>query len=112
MLKMKQKKAQQLMDIFMEYGWMLLAVIIIIGVIVYYLYASGHSPTSIYEYNNCLGEHFCEDIGGYNLSSVNFDTSNLIICKVSTNNYSTMDLKYYINDKSQLKQQYSNCKNE
>jgi uncharacterized protein (UPF0333 family) len=102
------QKGQAFMEFTLEYGWAILASIIVIAVLAIWFKPSSLLTANI-DMNNaiqCSGEKLCENFANSNYSSFKDSlTGNNemdIYCQKIINNYTTQQFTFHISDKNKL----------
>lgn len=100
----KKIKENSIIEFALTYGWIIAVAIIVILILAYFIKTS----PSMGNYYDCLGKNYCNDLG-MDYNKINFDTSNVIVCERSINNFSKINFNLVIVNETGLRNQYPNC---
>lgn len=103
---MKHKKSQGATEFLMTWGWLILIIIIVIGILGYYFFLN---TPEIIDYK-CLRENYCKDLNLEAKPSSDL-YSNVVTCQNNITDFSNIKYNFDITNMTALEEKYSECKN-
>lgn len=101
-------------NLLINYGWVILSAIVVIGILVYYFFSGAEISKQEATLNmTCIGEKFCEDLNmDFEEDYINFDGTKSITCLSIVNDMMETEFDFKIINESLLMKTYPYCKSD